>query len=150
VADTRARVDDVDRQLLDHLLADGRISMAALAERVHISRANAYNRVSRLQDAGVIRGYGAKVDPNALGLGLCAMILVTVDQRRWRELPPALAEIPGVVYQAAATGDFDHLLIVRVPDMATLHDVVLERLHDLPEVRSTKTAFLLEEHGEPS
>lgn len=146
MADTRrSDVDHTDAAILDALRADGRLSMARLAEQVSISRANAYRRVADLEAAGVIQGYTARVDPAALGLDLAVLIVVTADQRQWRTLRHDLAEVPGVVWQAAATGPFDHVLVVRVADVETLRDVVLERLHSIPGVRSTQTVFLLDE-----
>jgi len=56
--------DDVDHRILDTLGRNGRMSMRELAEVVHISRANAYARVERLQSSGVIRGYRADIDPD--------------------------------------------------------------------------------------
>ncbi len=133
---------------MDALREDGRLSMAKLAEQVSISRANAYRRVADLEAEGVIQGYSARVDPAALGLTLAALIMVTADQRQWRTLQHDLAEVPGVVYQAAATGPFDHVLLVRVATVETLRDVVLEKLHSIPGVRSTQTVFLLDEQPE--
>jgi DNA-binding Lrp family transcriptional regulator len=144
--DQTSQLDAVDHALVDALRADGRLSMAKLAEQVNISRANAYRRVADLEERGVIQGYSARIDPAALGLDLAALIMVTADQRQWRTLQHDLAEVPGVVYQAAATGPFDHVLLVRVAAVETLRDVVLERLHSIPGVRSTQTVFLLDEH----
>jgi Lrp/AsnC family transcriptional regulator, leucine-responsive regulatory protein len=141
-----SQLDAVDHAIVDALRADGRLSMAKLAEQVSISRANAYRRVADLEDRGVIQGYSARIDPAALGLDLAALIMVTADQRQWRTLQHDLAEVPGVVYQAAATGPFDHVLLVRVAAVETLRDVVLEKLHSIPGVRSTQTVFLLDEH----
>jgi DNA-binding Lrp family transcriptional regulator len=144
--DQTSQLDAVDHALVDALRADGRLSMAKLAEQVNISRANAYRRVADLEERGVIQGYSARIDPAALGLDLAALIMVTADQRQWRTLQHDLAEVPGVVYQAAATGPFDHVLLVRVAAVETLRDVVLEKLHSIPGVRSTQTVFLLDEH----
>src|SRR4029453_6848738 len=143
-----SQLDTVDHAIVDALRADGRLSMAKLAEQVNISRANAYRRVADLEERAVIQGYSARIDPAALGLDLAALIMVTADQRQWRTLQHDLAEVPGVVYQAAATGPFDHVLLGRVAAVAPLGDVVLERLHSIPGVRSTQTVFLLDEHPE--
>jgi DNA-binding Lrp family transcriptional regulator len=56
-------LDGIDHRILDALTRDGRMSMRTLAESLHISRANAYARVERLQTSGVIRGFSADVDP---------------------------------------------------------------------------------------
>jgi DNA-binding Lrp family transcriptional regulator len=138
-------VDDVDRRLIDLLRADGRLSMAELARQANVSRANAYQRVGRLQERGVIRGFTARVDAEALGLGVAALVMVDTDQHRWRDLRTQLLELPGVEHLALTTGEFDLVLRVRVADVHALRDVVLERLQSMEGVRSTRTVFILEE-----
>jgi DNA-binding Lrp family transcriptional regulator len=69
-----AALDEVDQRLLDELVADGRLSMRALAERVHISRAGCYTRVERLQRDGIITGHTAIVDARRLGCTLLAHV----------------------------------------------------------------------------
>jgi DNA-binding Lrp family transcriptional regulator len=67
-------LDDVDRAIVAMLREDGRISIRALAARLHISRAGAYLRMQRLEDAGVITGCSAWVDPQRYGYGLSAYV----------------------------------------------------------------------------
>lgn len=138
-------VDDVDRRLLRLLRAHGRRSVADMASQAHVSRASAYRRLRRLEDAGVITGYTVTTDPGRLGLHVAAVILVSCDQGHWRTARRRLAEVPGIEYLAATTGPYDFVLRVRVPDAETLRDVVLERLHAIPEVHSTQTLFVLDE-----
>jgi len=140
-----AAVDDVDRRLLDVLRDDGRLSINELAGRANVSRANAYQRVNRLRETGVIRRFTVDVDPRALGLSVAAFILVDIEQHSWREMGERILEVPGVEYLGFTTGTFDLILLVRAPDMETLRDVVLYRLQSFPEVRSTQTSFVLEE-----
>lgn len=143
----RVALDETDRRIVGELLADGRLSFRDLAARVHVSRANAYARVARLRDDGVLRGFTALVDPDACGLGLAALILVTLDQGAWRTASERLDSLPGVVYRALTTGEFDCVVLVRVADVHMLRDVVLEELQSIPEVRNTETIFVLEEAG---
>ena len=138
-------LDAVDRRILAELQADGRLSVNELATRVSVARATAYQRLQRLEDDGVIRRYTAIVDPARVGLGIAALILVNVDQGDWRDARRRLLELPGVQYLALTSGTFDFVVLVRVPDVETLRDVVLVRLHGLPEVRSTQTVFVLED-----
>ena len=146
-----SEVDEVDRRLLDLLRADGRLSVNELATRVSISRANAYQRLARLRETGVLRRVTIEVDPKLLGLEVTAFVLADIDQHKWRDLAPRLLELPGVEYLGFTTGTFDLVLLVRAPDMETLRDVVLERLQSMPEIRSTQTSFVLEElRGAPS
>jgi DNA-binding Lrp family transcriptional regulator len=146
VSSSSARpLDAVDRRILAELQADGRLSVNELAARVSVARATAYQRLQRLEDDGVIRRYSAIVDPARVGLGIAALILVNVDQGDWRDARRRLLELPGVQYLALTSGTFDFVVLVRVPDVETLRDVVLVRLHGLPEVRSTQTVFVLED-----
>jgi DNA-binding Lrp family transcriptional regulator len=146
VSSSRPRpLDAVDRRILAELQADGRLSVNELAARVSVARATAYQRLQRLEDDGVIRRYSAIVDPARVGLGIAALILVNVDQGDWRDARRRLLELPGVQYLALTSGTFDFVVLVRVPDVETLRDVVLVRLHGLPEVRSTQTVFVLED-----
>src|SRR3954470_8011943 len=79
-------LDDVDRAMLAELATDGRLAVRALAERLHISRTNAYARLERLMTEGVITGFGARIDPRRAGLGTSAYIMVTVEQTSWRTM----------------------------------------------------------------
>jgi DNA-binding Lrp family transcriptional regulator len=139
-------LDAVDHRILAELQADGRLSVNELAGRVSVARATAYQRLQRLEEDGVIRRYAAVVDPARVGLGIAALILVNVAQGDWRDARRRLLELPGVQYLALTSGTFDFVALVRVPDVETLRDVVLVKLHGLPEVRSTQTVFVLEDH----
>jgi DNA-binding Lrp family transcriptional regulator len=138
-------LDEVDRAMLAELSSDGRLAVRALAEKLHISRTNAYARLERLMAEGVITGFGARIDPRRAGLGTSAYIMVTVEQTSWRTMATDLHEIPYVDHVALVGGDFDILLLVRTPDNQTLRDVVLERLQALEGVRSTRTWLIFEE-----
>ncbi len=144
---TALALDDIDHAILAELSADGRIAIRALAERLHISRTNAYARLERLMAEGVITGFGAKIDPRLAGFGTSAYILITVEQTSWRTMAAELREIPYVEHVSLVGGDFDILLLVRTPDNASLRDVVLERLQALDGVRSTRTWLIFEEQA---
>ena len=132
--------------MIELLQDDGRRSGNDLAERGGVSRANAYLRLARLRTDGVITGFTARTDPRRLGLDVAALIIVNADQRSWRDLLEKLKELPGAQYVALTAGGFDFVLLVRVPDVETLRDVVLERLAGLPGVRSTQPMFILDEY----
>ena len=144
---TALALDDIDRAILAELTADGRLAVRALAERLHISRTNAYARLERLMSEGVITGFGARIDPRLAGLGTSAYILITVEQTSWRTMSAELRKIPYVEHVSLVGGDFDILLLVRTPDNASLRDVVLERLQALDGVRSTRTWLIFEEQA---
>jgi DNA-binding Lrp family transcriptional regulator len=138
-------LDAVDRQIIELLTADGRMSVNELAAQVHVSRATAYARLERLQSTGVITGFTVLVDPVKLGYSVAALVLVNVDQSQWRKVREAVLQLPGIEYLAFTSGGFDLVLLVRLPDIQDLRDVVLVRLHDIPGIRSAQTIFVLDE-----
>ncbi|WP_242891358.1 Lrp/AsnC family transcriptional regulator [Actinomadura litoris] len=144
-----ASLDDVDRALLRELTADGRLSMRALAERVSVSRSNAYARVERLIEEGVIAGFTAHVDPVRAGLGTAAYVLVNIEQNSWRKVSAQLREVPYIQHLAFVGGDVDLVMLVRTPDNASLRDVVLGRIHAVEGVRSTRTWLIFDETPTP-
>lgn len=138
-------MDEVDRRIIEALRDDARISIAALAERVAISRASAYSRIERLESSGVIRGYSVRVDSRRLGVGVTAVVLISFRQGDWREVQAAIAEMPEVQYAVLTTGAYDALLLVRLADIEALRRFILERIQTRPEVRSSQTVLVLDE-----
>ena len=138
-------MDDVDRRIVEALRADGRMSMRALADLVHVSRASAYARVARLESEGVITGYAAVIDPVRAGYALSAYVYLDIAQRSWKSVRAQLLTMPEVDHIAFVSGEHDILLRVRARDAVSLRDVVLTRLQDIPEVRSTQTVLIFEE-----
>ena len=145
----RVALDEVDRRIVAELRADGRMSVNQLARRARVSRTTAYTRLQRLRDEGVITGFAALVDPEKLGLDVTALILANVEQSQWRLVQEEIRDLPGLEYLAFTSGEFDVAMLVRVPDMKTLRDVVLERLHGATHVRDSRTIFVLDDHLNP-
>ncbi len=140
-------LDVVDRAVVEALQVDGRLSVNELAARVHVSRATAYQRLGRLRSDGVITGFTATVDPAKVGYDLAALVLLQVDQHRWRVVADQIAAVDGVQYLALTSGSFDMVTLVRAADLATLRDVVLVQLQAIEHIRSTQTVFVLDERG---
>ncbi|WP_416977866.1 Lrp/AsnC family transcriptional regulator [Streptomyces sp. T028] len=138
-------LDAIDRDILQMLQADGRASIRSVAERVHVSRANAYARINRLVEDGVIRGFGARVNHERAGQGTSAYITLKIVQNTWRTVREQLRQLPGASHIALVGGDFDVLLLVHTPDNRALREVVLTRLQAIPEVLSTRTLLVFEE-----
>ena len=140
-------LDEIDRQIIEALGRDGRLSIRALADQVHISRANAYARVERLTTDGVITGFTVTVDPLKLGLATSAYVTLSLRQSSWRTLRQQLQAIPEIKHMALVGGDFDAILLVRAADNEGLRRVVLEKLQAIPEVLATRTALIFEDLG---
>lgn len=139
------RLDETDHRILDALEKDGRMSVRRLAESLHISRANAYARLERLQSTGVIRGFSADIDPVARGLATSAYVTLNLRQADWRDIRERLRQLPQVVHIALVGGDFDVILLVRASDNADLRKVVLDTIQGMPGVLSTRTLLVFEE-----
>ncbi|MGP3921332.1 MULTISPECIES: Lrp/AsnC family transcriptional regulator [unclassified Nonomuraea] len=138
-------LDDVHMKMLEVLRENGRISVAALAERVGISRASAYTRFEALRADGAIKGFTAEIDHVRAGLGITALIFVTVRQQMWKQFRAELARMPEVEYCAITTGQHDAMIQVRVADVAAVHTMVTDRLANIPAVKATETVFILDE-----
>ncbi|MFF3766031.1 Lrp/AsnC family transcriptional regulator [Streptomyces sp. NPDC001922] len=138
-------LDAIDRAILRMLRTDGRASIRSVAERVHISRANAYARINRLIEDGVIQGFGARVDMERAGQGAAAYITLKIVQNSWRTVREQLEELPGAAHIALVSGDFDVLLLVHTEDNRALRELVLTRIQAIPEVLSTRTLLVFEE-----
>jgi DNA-binding Lrp family transcriptional regulator len=139
-------IDDIDVRIVEALRADGRASITAVAEAAHVSRANAYTRLSRLLDDGVITGFTAKVNPRLSGRASSAYVTLRVEQASWHDLRDRLGAIPEVEHFALVGGDFDVILLVRARDNEDLRRLVLETLPGIPSVRDTKTSLIFEDH----
>ena len=140
-----AALDDLDRRIVAAMRADGRLSMRALAGDLHISRANAYARVDRLERAGVITGYSAIINPQKYGYVLSAYVFIKITQQSWKKVRNQVLSIPEVDHAALVSGEHDLMLLVRTRDAAALRDLVLNRLQGMPEVNSTQTVLIFDE-----
>ncbi|WP_026817962.1 Lrp/AsnC family transcriptional regulator [Arthrobacter castelli] len=138
-------LDDVDRRILSELSADGRMSVTAVAEKVHISRAHAYSRISRLTGDGVLTRFTALIDPAKAGLKSSAYVTLKVRQHSWRALKETLQAIPEVHHIALVGGDFDVILLVRAQDNLDLRRVIFDKLQSMDGVLDTQTFLVFED-----
>ncbi|GIF05423.1 Lrp/AsnC family transcriptional regulator [Actinoplanes siamensis] len=144
-----SELDDIDRRILGELTRDGRMSIRALSETLHISRANAYARVQRLRETNVIKGFRADVDHVAAGMGTSAYVTVNLHQEEWRVVGERLRALPGVVHIALVGGEFDVILLVRAKDNTDLRRLVLDEIQGMPGVVNTRTLLVFEEFDSP-
>jgi DNA-binding Lrp family transcriptional regulator len=98
---------------------------------------------------GVITGFAASIDPERVGLGTSAYVLLSIQQNTWRAVAADLESLPYVQHFALVGGDFDVLLLVRAPNNAELRRVVLEHIQDVEGVQSTRTWLVFDEHRGP-
>jgi len=114
-------LDRIDRKILVQLQAEGRLSNQALAERVALSPSACLARVRRLEQAGVIQGYHARLDPFMLDVGLVLFAEVTLKGHSVEELArfeKTIETLPQIVEASHVSGAFDYLLKVVVANLA--------------------------------
>ncbi|ACI50672.1 transcriptional regulator, AsnC family [Gluconacetobacter diazotrophicus PA1 5] len=141
-------MDDADRRILGYLQKDGRITNVELARLIHLSPAATLERVRKLEQAGIIQGYMARLDPEALQLGLLVFIQVTLDRTDpglFDEFAKAIKSIPQVRECYMVAGGFDYLIKARVRDMGAYRNFLGKTLTRLPGVRQTHTYTVMEE-----
>lgn len=137
-------MDTVDSKLVALLLENGRRSWAELAEHVGLSAPAVADRVHRLEEHGVIRGYAALADRRALGLTVTAYVFASVERARERRpFLELIAETPEVVECHHVAGDSDFLMKVHCRDTAHLDELLSERLKGLDGVVRTRTTVVL-------
>ena len=137
-------VDELDRRLLDLVQADARLPNAELGAQIGLSASATHERLRKLQARGVICGYGARVDPKAVGLGICAFLLVAVD-RPEHEAPfrAAVAALPEVQECHHVAGEYSYLLKLRVADTDALERFIMDKLKRLEGVARSHSMIVL-------
>ena len=143
----RTALDPVDRKILAALVRDARIPNNALATEAGVAPSTCLGRVRAMREAGVIRGYHADLDPEAVGLPLQAMIAVRLRagardrMRLFTERMRARPEVRNIYFLAGAD---DFLLDVATTDAAALRNFVVDELSAHPEVALTETNLIFE------
>lgn len=141
-------IEATDRRILDHLQRHGRATNLELAEAAHLSPAQCSRRHRRLEDQGLVKGYEARLNAPALGLGVTAFVHVTMERGHMREIAKFRSFIQSLAQVQecyAVTGDFDYVLKVVARDLKALSDFLLATLMQLPGVNAVRSSVCLDE-----
>ena len=139
-------LDEIDRRILAALQRDGRLSVVDLAGQVGLSATPCLRRVKRLEQAGVITGYAALIDPAATGRSLHAFVQVNLDNHGEETVTAfqrAIMARDEVVACYPISGEFDYLLQVMVPDLEAYGEFALKALLRMPGVKDTRSSFAM-------
>ena len=135
-------LEHVDRLICQLLAADGRMSFTDLGKKTGLSTSAVHQRVKRLEQRGVIRGYGAAIDMRSVGLPLTAFISIRpIDPSQPDDSPDRLAGIPEIEACYSVAGDESYILKVRVAEPSDL-ETLLARIRSGANV-STRTTLVL-------
>lgn len=135
--------DQLDRQIISMLQADGRCSNREIARTLGVPEATVRYRVRRLTDSGLLR-ITALVEPERLGYNLTAVISLQAEAESVPVIAETLAEYPEVMYVVITTGDYDIILTATFLDRDGLYHFLTQRLAKIPGVRRSNTAMGLQ------
>ena len=138
--------DRTDLRLLAEIQRDGRAPNAELAGRVNLSPSACLRRLQRLEGEGIIAGYGARLAPKLIGLGLQAFVRVQLekhDQAAIARFADSVVEWDEVVACHALTGDMDYLLQIYVRDLEHFSSFLLDKLLNASGVADVNSSFVL-------
>ncbi|QTD45605.1 winged helix-turn-helix transcriptional regulator [Ottowia testudinis] len=141
-------LDRIDRSILENLQRQGRLSMTELAERVGLSTSPCAERVRRLERTGVILGYHAHVNPEAVGRGLLVFVQLTLSSKStevFEQMRRELLHDPRVLECHLVSGTFDYLIKARLTAMREYRDLLGQILRKVPVPAQSNSYVVMEE-----
>ena len=136
-------LDETDRAILRILQSDARTPFSEVARQIEMSSATVHDRVSRMEDAGVIEGYHAKVDPRAIGLGTSALVGLRIEQGNENDALERLRQIEGVQEIHLTTGEWDVVLRVYAEDTDSLRELMFDNIAKVEGFSRSQTMVIL-------
>ena len=139
-------LDEIDRRLLAELQDEGRMTNVELANRVGLTAPPCLRRVRALEDAGVIRGYHAELDPSQLGFAICVFALVSLRSQAEESLcqfEDHVRSLPEVRECHMLNGEIDFILKIVSCDLQSFQEFLTSKLTPAPNVASVKTSLTI-------
>ncbi|MEO0543113.1 MAG: Lrp/AsnC family transcriptional regulator [Pseudomonadota bacterium] len=141
-------IDQIDRAILTELQRDGRVTNAALAEKVGASPSACSRRLDALEKSGAIRGYHARLSNKALGHTLTAIVHISLSgqfQKTLDEFEAAVKKIPNILVCYLVSGEYDYILRLAAEDLSDYERIHRQWLSALPHVSKIVTSFSMRE-----
>ena len=141
-------LDRIDRKILRQLQEDGRMSVTVLADKVGLSVTPCSERVKRLERDGVISGYHARLNPQALGQSLLVFVELKLAAKSgaiFDQFRREVLKLPNVLECHLVSGDFDYLIKARIPEMNAYRKLLGDMLLALPGARESRSYVVMEE-----
>lgn len=141
-------LDKTDHKILRLLQANGRMAMTELAEKVGLSTTPCTERVRRLERDGVIAGYYARLNPQALGAALLVFVEIKLSSKSgdiFDAFRREVQKIPEILDCHLVSGEFDYLIKARIPDMSQYRKLLGDILLKLPAANESKSYVVMEE-----
>ena len=139
------QLDELDQRILKHLQQDGRATHVEIGRQLDVGHTRVRDRIHRMEEAGVITGYTAKIDPLALGYSIHAIIHVRVDQQEnFDEFAAQLMQMNEVVEVFNITGEYDAIVRIWVKDFKHLREFLYGAISELPAHQHTVSSMVLD------
>ncbi|AEH36656.1 MULTISPECIES: HTH-type transcriptional regulator Lrp [Halopiger] len=134
--------ENLDAKLVNALLGDGRASLRSLAEDLDVSVTTVSNHLSDLEEDGVIEGYTPRLDYDALGYDVTAVIQLQVEGNALPDITDTLKDHRQMISVYEVTGDYDVIAIGKFQDTDEMNDNIKQLLTD-PDIKSSNTSVVL-------
>ncbi|MFB6166175.1 MAG: HTH-type transcriptional regulator Lrp [Haloarculaceae archaeon] len=134
--------ENLDRKLVNALLGDGRASLRSLAEDLDVSVTTVSNHLKDLEEGGIINGYTPRVDYDALGYDVTAIVQLKVEGSALPDVTERLRDHEQMISVYEVTGDYDIIAIGKFTDTDGMNDQIKELLVD-PEIKESNTSVVL-------
>lgn len=137
-------MDTKDRQIINALQSDGRLTNQELSELVNLSPSPCLRRLRNLEDSGIIKGYTAIIDENAYGLPITAFVQIRLERHTEdvvRDFEKKILDAENILDCYVMTGDSDYLLRVLVESLEGYEQFVRHRLHSIKGIAAIHTSF---------
>ncbi|GAA0229374.1 Lrp/AsnC family transcriptional regulator [Haladaptatus pallidirubidus] len=137
------KLDDTDRAILKALQTDARTPFSEIARQIEMSSATVHDRVNRMEEAGVITGYHANVNPKEISLGISAFVGLRVEQGREKDTLKKLENIDGIQEVHLTTGSWDVMARVYAENADSLRELMFDRIAQMDGFSRSQTMVVL-------
>ncbi|MGY9060768.1 MAG: Lrp/AsnC family transcriptional regulator [Rhodospirillales bacterium] len=141
-------LNKIDLKILSHLQNNARLTNVELSEHIHLSQSPCLRRVRNMESSGIIKGYVALVDQNAVGLPVSVFVNVRLEkqiERALEKFEETVQDWSEVMECYLMTGDSDYLLRVVASDLAAYERFLMDKLTRVPGVASINSSFALKQ-----
>jgi|TARA_B110000046_G_scaffold140997_1_gene147614 Lrp/AsnC family leucine-responsive transcriptional regulator len=141
-------LNEIDLKILSHLQNNARLTNVELSEHIHLSQSPCLRRVRNMESSGIIQGYVALVDQNAVGLPVSVFVNVRLEkqiERALEKFEEIVQDWSEVMECYLMTGDSDYLLRVVASDLAAYERFLMDKLTRVPGVASINSSFALKQ-----
>jgi len=145
------KLDSIDKKILEILQKDGNITNAQLAKEIGLSPAPTLERVKKIEQSGLVKSYHARLDVNALGLGVTTFVLISLSSHKIGQIDQFVKKIIAIdevieCYHITGNGDF--LVKILVQDIPSYHKLILDKLTQIEEIGNMSSMIVLSGYKE--